>query len=47
VKFSVYFTKSAPDDAAAAVGYLFHQLSLKPGETRALGTTQGKAFPRN
>jgi hypothetical protein len=47
VKFSVYFTKSAPNDAAAAEGYLFHQLSLKPGETRDLGTTKGKAFPRN
>jgi hypothetical protein len=47
VKFSVYFTKSAPNDAAAAEGYLFHQLSMKPGETRDLGTTKGKAFPRN
>jgi protocatechuate 3,4-dioxygenase beta subunit len=45
VKFSVFFTKSPPGDAAAAAGYLFQQLSLKPGETRDLGTTKGRAFP--
>jgi hypothetical protein len=47
VKYSVFFTKSAPGDAAAAVGYLFQQLSVKPGETRDLGTTKGRAFPRS
>ena len=44
MKYSMYFTKSAPGEAASAEGYLFQHLSLKPSETMDLGTTKGKPF---
>jgi RNA polymerase sigma factor (sigma-70 family) len=47
VRYTVFFTNNRPDEAAAAVGYLFQQLSVKPGEKRDLGTTKGKRFPGN
>jgi hypothetical protein len=45
VRYSVFFTHNRPGEASAAVGYLFQQLSVKPDETRDLGTTKGKPFP--
>jgi RNA polymerase sigma factor (sigma-70 family) len=47
VKYSVFFTHDAPGAPSMAVGYLFQQLSVQPGETRDLGTTKGKRFPGN